>query len=170
MSTFSDFITYVFEDKPQEITYYSHRTKDLETARQIIKEGLIFTDSFQKTTDLLINDEVHIKYWQNHRKEYGNIVVVIGISTALMKSYQHLLNTLTKKNYEVQQVLTLKDPVLVDDSDDAYTLPVQFIKGIWEVDNGLLESNKNYDPTFDSPVFKRNIDNILIEEKTGFSK
>lgn len=161
MSDTREFLDFVFDEGSNEVTYYTHRTDNEKTARQIMTEGLHFADSFQKTTDLLLNDEVHIRYWKNLRKEYGPYTIVIGISTQLMSIYQNLLNRTTSKNYEVQQILTEKDPFDLEDADEVYTVPVQFIKGYWNDLQRTIHRNERFDPCFDSPIFKRNIDNLL---------
>jgi hypothetical protein len=161
MSDTREFLDFVFDNESDEITYYSHRTDNKKTAEQIMKEGLHFSDSFQKTTDLLLNDPIHIRYWKNLRKEYGPITVIIGISTNMMRIYQNLLNRTTNKNFEVQQILTEKDPFDLEDVDEVYTVPVQFIKGYWDDTKGTIHNNKKFDPHFDSPIFKRNIDNLI---------
>jgi hypothetical protein len=165
MSNETDFLDFVFDQGSEKITYYTHRTVEKEIAQKILKEGLRFTDSFQKTTDLLLNDAVHIRYWQNLRKEYGSYTVIIGISTNLIRIYQNLMNTMPKNNYEVQQILTDEDPFNDEEWEEVFTVPVQFIKGYWDGNTKKAIRNELYDPHYESAKFKRNIDNLMTKKR-----
>jgi hypothetical protein len=165
MSDENDFLNFVFEKGSDELTYYTHRTENKEVALKITKEGLRFSDSFQKTTDLLLNDPVHIRYWQNLRKEYGQYTVIIGISNGLIRIYQNLMNTMPKCNYEVQQILTDEDPFNDEESEEIFTVPVQFIKGFWDGEEKKGIYNLHFDPRYESPKFKRNIDNLMLKKR-----
>ena len=61
--TFKDFL--FSED---EIVSFTHRTNTVNACNNIMESGFIFAESFHKTTDRILNDEVYLNYWNIQRK------------------------------------------------------------------------------------------------------
>ena len=53
---------------------FVHYTKDETVAKRIFEDGFIFIDSFEKTVEQIINDNVDLTYKHNIRKYYGKYI------------------------------------------------------------------------------------------------
>ena len=146
----------VFLFPPNEnVEMFSHRTSSADIANKIISEGFRFWDSFQKTTDEVINDMVYLRYWDTLRKYYGGHVVIIAFSKPLLQKIQQRIHP----KYEAQQVLSDQlDDVDEDNSDESlYLLPRQYIKGHIERHTGDITFNKDYNPAYEPPDLEERI-------------
>ncbi len=72
----------------EDVINYTHRTDNKDVARKIIETGLKFTESFYKTTDIVINNTVNLNYVSILRKAYGKYVVVISFAKEVIKHYE----------------------------------------------------------------------------------
>ena len=131
-------------------THYIHRTSDKDTSEAILKNGFHFVDSFQKTTDIVINNPVYLKYWFGVRKGYGNYCVVLGIS-------DNILNNIVNNVSEVPQILS---EAVEEDDEPLYLLPRAYVKGYFNLDNEKIKYNPNYDPFFVSTLAQENLDKL----------
>ena len=140
---------------------YTHRTANEEIARKIVKYGLKFTESFYKTTDLVIDNPVNLNYWNILRKAYGKYAVVISFTKRIINHYESILSSELESNIvEVQQVLTDTEPELNEDNEEVYTLSRQFIKGYFNEETETVVYNPDFDPDYESAVFITNVDRI----------
>ncbi len=145
----------------EDVINFTHRTDNEDKARKIIESGLRFTESFYKTTDIVINNPVNLNYISILRKAYGKYVVVISFAKELIKNYESILFRKLKSNIiEVQQILTETEPELNEDNEEVYTLSNQFIKGYFNEENENVVYNPDFNPYYESDVFITNIDRI----------
>ncbi len=145
----------------EKVINYTHRTDNEETAVKIIETGFKFTESFYKTTDIVIDNPVNINYWRILRKAYGQYVVVISFTKELLEHYESILMEKLDRNIvEVQQILTEKEPEKDENNEEVYTLSRQFIKGFFNEETEKIVYNPHFDPGYDSPLFNSNIGRI----------
>ena len=132
---------------------YTHRTHSKEIADNILKKGFRFSNSFQKTTDEIIDDLVYLKYWDTLRKHYGEYIIIISFSKPIMSQLQIKVDS----NFERPQVLSKIDAAHMKTDEDIFTLPTQFIKGYIKRGNGEITVNPNFDPNFIPPDIEKNL-------------
>ncbi|MEQ8324663.1 MAG: hypothetical protein RIC15_09145 [Vicingaceae bacterium] len=142
-----------------KVATYSHRTGSKEIAQKIVSEGFKFWDSFQKTSDEVINDMVYLRYWDSLRKHYGGYVVIIAISKELVQKIQASIHP----KYETQQALSDKlDETDIENSDEnLFLLPRQYIKGFIDRENGNIKSNDAFDPFYEPEDIDQRIKNLM---------
>jgi len=138
------------------IEMFSHRTFSQEVADKILEEGFKFRDSFQKTTDQIINDLVYIRYWDGLRKHYGPYIVIIAFSKSVYTKITDKLNS----KFEIQQALsTITDTGTDEDLEDCmYLLPKQYVKGYINRENGEMSKNDDFNPDYIPPYLDEQID------------
>lgn len=149
-----------------ELFIYIHRTSSEELAQKIMYEGFEFYESLHTTTDVIINDQVHIQYWLKMREHYGNYTMVICISRKLFFKYLELIKNnpnYPKTHIEVEQLLTLKAPYINANDDKIFTLANYFIKGYFNNETLNIVHNPEYNPKFDSPEFLANYKKLIGE-------
>jgi hypothetical protein len=145
----------------EEIVNYTHRTDNENVARKIIANGLKFTESFYKTTDIVINNPVNLNYVSLLRKAYGKYVIVISFAKEVIKHYESILFKKLQSNIvEVQQILTETEPGLNEDNEEVFTLSRRFIKGYFNEETENVIYNPDFDPYFKSAVFITNIERM----------
>lgn len=130
-----------------DLMSYTHRTNSLQTCNNILESGFIFAESFHKTTDRILNDEVYLNYWNLQRKHYGNFVVVMAFSKDLIIKIQE--EFLKNKEYvEVQQILSRKLDEKSEDDESRYLLPLFYVKGIYDLETEKFIPNEFFNPSF----------------------
>lgn len=160
MALTKEILTLLIPDD-ENVINYTHRTANEKIARKILENGLKFTESFYKTTDIVIDNPVNLNYWNILRKAYGKYAVVISFTKRIIKHYESILSSELESNIvEVQQVLTDIEPELNEDNEEVYTLSRQFIKGYFNEETETVVYNPDFDPDYESAVFIANIDRI----------
>jgi len=148
----------------EKVINYTHRTDNEIIAIKILENGFKFTESFYKTTDIVIDNPVNINYWRILRKAYGKYVVVISFAKKLLEHYESILMERLDRNIvEVQQILTEKEPEQDENNEEVYTLSRQYIKGYFNEETEKIVYNPHFNPDYDSPVFNSNIDRIAAD-------
>ncbi len=127
---------------------FVHYTKDEDIARRIFEEGFLFVDSFEKTTEQIINDSIDLTYKHNIRKYYGKYIVVISISNEIYNHYDIELKLLNKQNAQVEHFLTDIPSYFNDNMDEVFTLSRHFIKGYVNYETGAIIYNPEFNPTY----------------------
>ena len=135
-----------------------------QQARKIFDEGFMFVDSFEKTVEQIINDNVDLTYKHNVRKYYGKYIIVICISNDIYNHYDTELKQLDKHNIQVEQILTELPSCFNENKDEVFTLSKHFIKGFVNYETGVVEFNPKFKPYFNSPAFNENIERIKTTE------
>ena len=142
---------------------YIHRTSNEKLAKKIMQEGLEFYESLHNTTDVIINDPIHIQYWLKMREHYGTYTMVISFHRNLFFKYLELIKAkpdYPKLHIEVEQLLTTKDSYINSNDDKIFTLSHHYIKGYFNNNTNEIFPNPEYNPEYDSPVFLNNLNKL----------
>lgn len=152
-------LNFILENE-KDSKIYIHYTRDENDARNIISQGFKFVESFYKTALPITNDKLDLLIKHNSRKYFGEYLIVICISNTIVRNYTNELEKSGIKNYSFENVLTENPPLKNDNSDLEYLLPKQYIKGYLHYVTGEIINNPDYDPGFDSPGFRINIEKL----------
>ena len=151
---------------PQDVSLfvYIHRTSSKVLAKKIMKEGFEFYESLHNTTDIIINDPIHIQYWIKMREYYGNYTMVICIKKSIFYKYLNFIKSsidYSKIHIEVEQLLTEKAPYNNENDDKIFTLSNHYVKGYFNNITNETVYNPEFNPEFDSPIFVQNYINLV---------
>lgn len=125
---------------------FVHRTNSPDICKRIINEGFLFADSFHKTTDRLINDEIYLNYWNLQRKHYGEFVIRIDFSKELINALQVKFQSVLQSK-DVQQFLA-EDLGQNEEDENIFLLPLFYIKGYYDINKNIEVLNPFYNPSF----------------------
>ena len=141
---------------------FSHRTHSEDIARKIMQEGFEFADAIQSTTDIIINDEVVLKYYYNMRRNYGNYNIIICIANEIYDFYlEKLKSSPVGKKYSVEEIITDHSPRYDEERDQTiYILPRQYVKGFYNEETAEIFPNPEFDPFYNSEKFIENFNNL----------
>jgi len=143
-------------DKEKNL-FFLHHTASETIAKKIMTEGFRYYDSFYKTTDEIIKEEVYLSYWFQLRRAYGSIAVVIVIANKVLERVNNLIQQ-NKLNL-VDNFAILSDCLPEKFEDDyLFTLSHHYIKGYYNIHENTIVMNEDFDPTFFSDEFKKNIE------------
>lgn len=169
VSHYSSFFTdSLFEEKPigfllenqKDSRIYIHYTRLENDARNILKEGFLFADSFYQTALPVSNDRLDLLIKHNGRKSFGDYLIVLCISDKIFDHYASQLDIKGLKEFSVENVLTESLPFLNDNGDIMYQLSNRFVKGYINHRTGDIVPNPDFNPVFDSFVFEKNLDSL----------
>jgi hypothetical protein len=164
---FDDSIINFILGQDRDSKIFIHYTRDENDAKNILKEGFRYVESFYKTALPITNDRLDLMIKHNNKKYYGNFIIVIGISNGLIHHYSAELENAGLNEYTFENVLTTTPPLKDENADIEYLLPPQYVKGYLNYRTGEIFSNPLFDPRFISPGFEENI-NMLKFKKTKF--
>jgi hypothetical protein len=150
-------------ENEKDVKIYIHYTKEEKDARNILKEGFRFADSFYKTALPVTNDKLDLLIKHNSRKSFGNYLIILCLSDKIVNHYSAELNEKGLKSYSVENVLTVAPPFRNENADIVYQLSNKFVKGFINYQTGEITRNPDYDPLYDSPVFEKNLE--LLKQK-----
>lgn len=145
-------------DNDIDTQVFMHYTKEESDAKNIIKEGFRFTESFYKTALPITKDKLDITIKHHSRKFYGEFLIIICIANDIVNFYSMELEKAGIKSYSYENILTEITPSPNDNSDIVFQLPHQFIKGYVNHRTGEIVKNKEFDPWYNSPSFMKNIE------------
>lgn len=164
---YSSFLTdKLFDEKPlgflleneKNSKIFIHYTKEEEDARNIIKEGFRFADSFYKTALPVSHDRLDLLIKHNGRKSFGDYLIVICLSEKIFNHYSAELDRNGLKGFAVENVLTEIVPYRNENADLTYLLSRRFIKGYINHLTGEVVANPDFNPMYDSIMFSSNIE------------
>ena len=144
---------------------YIHYTKNESDAKSILTNGFRFADSFYKTALPVTNDKLDLIIKHNNRKYFGDYLIIICISNKIINNYSSELEKACINNYFIENILTETLPVKNENSDLVFLLPEQFIKGCINHRTWEFIKNPEFDPKYDSPRFKNNIE-LMAKNKS----
>jgi hypothetical protein len=155
----------LFEEKPMgfllentnDARIFIHYTKNEEDAKNILKEGFRFADSFYKTALPVSSDKLDLLIKHNGRKSFGDYVIVICFSERIFNYYATELDRNGLKGFSVENILTERLPAKNDNDDLIYQLSNRFIKGYINHHTGEITRNPAYNPSYDSFTFQKNL-------------
>ncbi|BDX37578.1 hypothetical protein CYCD_09330 [Tenuifilaceae bacterium CYCD] len=151
-----DIMNFIFEEEDNRLIFM-HYTKEETIARKIIQEGFRYTETFYNTAEQVVNDKLDLMYKHNMYKYYGNYVVIIAIEKGLFNQYSDEIKS-KGINIYIENVFSELPPVFNENDDKVYTLPNQFIKGYVNYEIGNVVFNSNFNPSYNSPAFKKNLE------------
>jgi hypothetical protein len=169
----SFFTDKLFEAKPmgflledgKSSKIFIHYTKEEEDARNIIREGFMFADSFYKTALQVTHDRLDLLIKHNGKKSFGDYIVIICISENTYRHYSEELEKNNLKGFAVENVLTAIAPFRNENGDIIYRLSNKFVKGFVNHQTGEIYSNPEYNPLYDSGLFMQNLENFKKRNK-----
>ena len=144
-------------DNDEKLKIYMHYTRYEEDARNILKVGFRFANSFYKTAVSVTRDKLDMVIKHNSQKYYGHYLVIISIS---IKTVNHFKSEILKsglKNVSYENILTESAPERNENGEPLYLFPKQYIKGYINHLTGEITRNPDFDPDFISPAFEKNI-------------
>ncbi len=152
-------LKFLLENK-QDTKIYIHYTKEEAVAKRILNDGFLYADSFYKTALPVTNDKLDLLIKHNTRKSFGNYLMIICLSDKIIERYSAELDKYGLNGVVVENILTESDTSINENGDIVYLLPNRFIKGFINHQTGEITSNPSFDPTYDSPVFTKNIESL----------
>jgi hypothetical protein len=169
ISHYSSFFTEkLFEEEPlgflleneNDTRIFIHYTKEENDARNILKEGFRFADSFYKTALPVSGDRLDLLIKHNGRKSFGNYLIILCISDKIFDHYSSELAKNHLKGFSVENILTETPPYRNENADTVYQLPNMFVKGFINHPTGEITRNSDFNPSYDSPAFEKNLEHL----------
>ena len=145
-------------DGESKVLLYMHFTREEEIAKTILSEGFLFENTLYKTTEQIRNDSTELAYKYYLRKHYGKNIIILGIAADLWKTYEAEIKKEGVKGILTEHLFVLKPPVPDEDKKLIYVLPSQFVKGFVNYETGIIVRNPSYNPYFNSPQFRKNLE------------
>lgn len=144
-------------ENDNKLKIYMHYTRDESDAQNILKTGFRFANSFYKTALPVTRDKLDMIIKHNSQKYYGHYLIIISISSETVKYFSAEIKKAGLKNISFENILTESAPLRNENGEPVYLLPHQFIKGYINHLTGEITKNPDYDPSFNSSVFEKNL-------------
>ncbi len=165
----------LFDEKPlkfllenkKDTKVYIHYTKYEDVANKILNDGFLYADSFYKTALPVSNDKLDLLIKHNNRKSFGNYLMIICLSDKIVDHYSAELDKNGLNGIAVENIMTETDTSLNENGDIVYLLPNKFIKGFINHQTGEVTVNPSFDPTYDSPLFIKNLELLKKQKNAG---
>ena len=138
-----------------------------DDARNILSEGFRFVDSFYRTAFPVSGDRLDLLMKHNDKRFYGDFVIVISISTPVVKKCSQLIEDTGLKNYSFENILTEEAPEKNENADMVFILPPEYIKGYLNHRTGDIILSTIYNPEFVTARIQENIDRLKILENNA---
>jgi hypothetical protein len=117
-----------------------------------MNEGFIFESQLSHSTDRVNpNEPIEVTYFLFQRKDYGTYTMVIAIPKIIYEIYTAVSN---EYDVGVEDVMTIKDPVVNDNDELVYTASPKHILGYFNQKTSEFYQNKNWDPFFNNCKFR----------------
>jgi len=152
-----DTTEFIFENY-SEMKIYMHYTMEEADAKNILANGFRFVDSFYKTALPVTKDNLDLKIKHDSRKFFGDYLIIICISNDIVNYYSMEMEKTGIKNHSFENILTELPPSRNENSDLTYQLSNKFIKGYINHKTGEIVKNPEFDPLFNAPAFKKNLE------------
>lgn len=144
-------------ENDEKLKIFMHYTRDEADARNILKVGFRFANSFYKTALPVTRDKLDMIIKHNSQKYYGHFLVIISISDDIVRKYSTEIKKAGLRNLSFENIITDEQPLRNENSEPVYLLPHQFIKGYINHMTGEITKNPDYDPNYTSPAFEKNL-------------
>jgi hypothetical protein len=141
---------------------FMHYTNEMHVAEQILKTGFQFSDYFDKTAVAINKDHRHLAFKHQHYRVYGNYIIVLSINREIYSHYCKIANMEIQKEISAENLLCEKKPYINDDLELVYTLHPSFVKGYIDLDTGKVMKNPGFNPSYNSELFEKNLENSYI--------
>ncbi len=150
-------ITSFILENDTRLKIYMHYTRYEADARNILKVGFRFANSFYKTAVQVTRDKLDMVIKHNSQKYYGHFLVIISVSGDTVKHFTSEIKKAGLKNVSFENILTESAPMRNENGEPVYIFPNQFIKGYINHITGEITTNPAFDPDFISPAFEKNL-------------
>lgn len=144
-------------ENEERLKIYMHYTRDEADAKNILKVGFRFANSFYKTALPVTRDKLDMIIKHNSQKYYGHYLVIISISNETVRMFSAGIRKAGLKNTSFENVITDEPPYRNENAEPVYLLPHQFIKGYINHLTGEITINPDFNPTYISPAFGKNL-------------
>jgi len=126
---------------------YVHVAPAIDIVNSVLQSGFYYDDIFQKTTDILVNNESTFDYWLYQRRAYGNYAIVFGFDTEMMSQVKNHIQT-TVRQIEFQNLISYSIPESHSpiEGEDIHCLPSMYVKGWFKLSDFSWNVNSNYCP------------------------
>lgn len=153
-----EILDYVFENVTSRILFL-HYTMEETVAQKILREGFQFRYSFYKTADKIRRDKLELIYRHNRNKHYGKFILVLSISEQIYHKYANAVKLSRESSLPVEQILT-EESFMDENQDKVFTLSNKFIKGYINYSTGKIVNNPDFQPEYDSEIFRQNLTSL----------
>jgi len=149
-------LNYIFIDTKDK-KLFLHYTQEKTIADKVLKEGFQFRYSFYKTAYKITLDRLDLIYKHSRSKYFGKNVLILSISTKIYNYYTEELKKISPPEAFVEQILTEVLPFHDENNDVVYALSNKFVKGYFNYETGEMTDNPEFNPNYDSDIFKKNL-------------